>query len=97
MQISSDTLPPTHPLRVVCVRFQVLAAGSMKMAVLWDVEPCSLLEVYWHFRGACYLHHQALSASTSETSVDFYQTTQHNNLEDNHLHTLFHENHRSYM
>jgi hypothetical protein len=34
------------------VRFQVLRAASMKMA------PCSLVEVYRHFRGACCLHHQ---------------------------------------
>jgi hypothetical protein len=28
------------------VRFQVLTATSMKMAVFWEVEPCSLVEVY---------------------------------------------------
>jgi hypothetical protein len=26
---------------------------SMKMTVFWDVTPCSLVEVYRHFRGAC--------------------------------------------
>jgi hypothetical protein len=26
-------------------RFQVLTAASMKMAVIWDVAPCSLIEV----------------------------------------------------
>jgi hypothetical protein len=30
----------------------------MEMAVFWDVAPCSLVEVYRHFRGAYYLHHQ---------------------------------------
>jgi hypothetical protein len=40
------------------VRFQVLTAASMKMAVFWVVAPCSLVEVYRRFRGACYLHHQ---------------------------------------
>jgi hypothetical protein len=30
----------------------------MKMNVLRDVEPCSLVTVYRHFRGACCLHHQ---------------------------------------
>jgi hypothetical protein len=48
--------------------FEVLTAASMKMAVLWVVAPCSLVEVYRRF---------ALmvgTASTSETSVNFYQT-----------------------
>jgi hypothetical protein len=40
------------------VRFQVLTAASMKMAVLWVVVPCTLVEVYRRFRGTCCLHHQ---------------------------------------
>jgi hypothetical protein len=40
------------------VRFQVLTAASMKMTVFWVVAPCSLVEVYWCFRSACYLNHQ---------------------------------------
>jgi hypothetical protein len=28
------------------VRFQVLTAASMKMAVFWVVAPCSLVDVY---------------------------------------------------
>jgi hypothetical protein len=31
---------------------------SLKMAVFWVVAPCSLVEVYSHFRGACCPHHQ---------------------------------------
>jgi hypothetical protein len=27
------------------------------MTVFWDVEPCSLVEVYRRFRGACCIHH----------------------------------------
>jgi hypothetical protein len=38
--------------------FRVLTAASVKTAVLWHVAPCSLLEVYRRFRGACCLHHQ---------------------------------------
>jgi hypothetical protein len=30
----------------------------MKMAVFWVLTPCSLVEVYRRFRGACCLHHQ---------------------------------------
>jgi hypothetical protein len=40
------------------VIFQVLKAANMKMAVLWVVAPCSLVEVYRRFRGACCLYHQ---------------------------------------
>jgi hypothetical protein len=45
---------------VVCsmVRFQVVTEASMKMTVFWDDVPCSLVEVYRHFRGAYRLHHQ---------------------------------------
>jgi hypothetical protein len=35
-------------------------AASMKMAVFWVVVPCSLVEVYRRFRGACCLHHQGV-------------------------------------
>jgi hypothetical protein len=39
------------------MRFQALAVASMMMmmTVFWDVAPCSLVEVYWCFRGACCL------------------------------------------
>jgi hypothetical protein len=38
------------------MRFQVLMAASMKMAVLWDVVPCSVTEIDQCYRGACCLH-----------------------------------------
>jgi hypothetical protein len=40
------------------VRFQVFAAASTKMPAFRDVAPCSLVEVYWRFGGACCVHHQ---------------------------------------
>jgi hypothetical protein len=65
------------------------------MAVFWVVAPCSLLEIYQRFRGPCCVHHQgddikfiALmmeAARSSETLVNFYQTTQCYNPEDSHL------------
>jgi hypothetical protein len=63
-------------------------AVSTKMAVFWVVAPCSLVEVYHRFRGPCCLHYQALmmeAAGTSETLVNFYQTTRRYNPEDSHL------------
>jgi hypothetical protein len=45
---------------VLCVRFQVLTATSVKMAVFWVVAPCSLVEVYLRFRGAYCLRIRAM-------------------------------------
>jgi hypothetical protein len=39
-------------------RFEVLTTVSTKMAVFWVVAPCSLVQGYRRFRGACCLHHQ---------------------------------------
>jgi hypothetical protein len=41
-----------------------------KMAVFWVVVPCSLVEVYRRFRGACCLHHQG-----DETLPDYTEPT----------------------
>jgi hypothetical protein len=68
-----------------------------KMDVSWDVAPCSLVEAYRRFRGAFCLHYQGDEAvSTSETSVNFYQTTRCNIPEDRHLHTRCRENLKSH-
>jgi hypothetical protein len=48
----------------------------MKMAVFWVVAPCTLLEVIALMMEV---------ASTSETSVNFYQTTRRYNPEDSHI------------
>jgi hypothetical protein len=40
------------------VRVQVLTATSMKMTALWDISPCSLVEVDQRFRGAYCLRNQ---------------------------------------
>jgi hypothetical protein len=61
--------------------------SSVKMAVFWVVAPCSLVEVYRRFRATCCLLSLMMeAASTSETSVHFYQTTLRNSSEDSHLH-----------
>jgi hypothetical protein len=57
----------------------------MKMDVFWVVAPCSLVEVYQCFRGACTITLMMEAASTYETSVNFCQTTQRSNPEEIHL------------
>jgi hypothetical protein len=74
---------------------------AMKTAVFWIVAPCRLIEVYGRFRGAyCRAMMEAAlmmkTVSTSETSVNFYQTTRRNNSEDSHLHTRRRENLKSH-
>jgi hypothetical protein len=58
------------------VRFEVLTAASMKMAVFCVVASCSLVEVYWRLRGACCLHHQAIALKRRQTSARLHGTTQ---------------------
>jgi hypothetical protein len=57
---------------------------NIKMAVFWDVAPCGLAEVYWHF-------------STSETWINCYQVTWHNISEDIYLHNHHCENLKSQL
>jgi hypothetical protein len=57
----------------------------MKMAVFWVVAPCNLVEVYHRFRGPCCDELALMEAArTSQTSVNFYQTTLRYNPEDSH-------------
>jgi hypothetical protein len=49
------------------VKFEVITAANMKMAVFWVVDPCSLVEVYRRFRGACCLNHHG--ATTQKTAI----------------------------
>jgi hypothetical protein len=70
------------------------------MAVFWVVAPCSLVEVCRSFRGAYRLYHQGYRPddgdSTSETSVNFYETTRRKILEKSRLHTRRRENLKSH-
>jgi hypothetical protein len=68
----------------VRVRFQVLVVAGVKVAA-----SCSVVEVCRCFRGTFCFHLQDLlialvmgALNTSETSVNFYQATWHNNPED---------------
>jgi hypothetical protein len=78
------------------VRFQVLTAASMKVRVLWDVAPCSRVEVDRCFIGAYCFHHQGYlfiapmmeAVHTSETSVNFNVTPRRYIPEDSNLQVL---------
>jgi hypothetical protein len=45
--------------------FEVLTVASMKMTVFWILEPCSLVDIYQCFRGACCHHYQGLDDTGS--------------------------------
>jgi hypothetical protein len=73
----------------------------VKKADFWVVAPCSLVDVNRRFRDACYLHHYGddllitlmmEAASTSEMSVNIYQTAWLHNPEVSHLHTRRRDN-----
>jgi hypothetical protein len=69
----------------------------IEMAVFWVVVPCSLVEVYRRFRGTCTRIVLLLeAASSSETLVNIYQTTQNYNPKDSRLHTRRREKLKSY-
>jgi hypothetical protein len=68
-----------HFIKYFTVEFEVLMVVSTKMAVFWVVAPCSLVEA---FR---FITLMMEAARTSETLVNFYQTTRHYDPEDSHL------------
>jgi hypothetical protein len=75
-----------------CILCAVLRSSfTLKMAVFWVVASCSLL--------AAFIISAPMMAavSTSETSVNVYQTTRCNNTEDSHLHTRRRENLKSHI
>jgi hypothetical protein len=71
----------------------------MMMTAFWVVAPCSLVEADRRFRGVYSIVRSILmieSVSTSETSVNFYETTRRNIPEGRHLHTRRRENLKSH-
>jgi hypothetical protein len=56
------------------MRFQVLAAVSMKMTGFWDVVPCSLVEVNRRFKGAYCLHNSPDQRATLQKAAIFKET-----------------------
>jgi hypothetical protein len=45
---------------------------GIKTTVFWGVAPCSLIEVYQRFTGACCLHHQGSDDGGSKSSSSLY-------------------------
>jgi hypothetical protein len=63
------------------------------MTVFWDVAPCSQVEIGRRFRGSyCLISLMMEAVNTSETKVNFYETTRRNIPVDSHLHTRRREN-----
>jgi hypothetical protein len=56
------------------VRFHVFTAAIMEMTVFWNVALCSLVDVS-EVLAASIIRAMMEAASTSETSINFYQTT----------------------
>jgi hypothetical protein len=71
----------------------------LQTAVFCVIAPCSLVEVYRlsDVLAASIIRAMIEAASTSETSVNFYQTTRRSNPEDSRLHTRGRENRRSHI
>jgi hypothetical protein len=90
LTVSITSIWPAATFRLV--RFQAVTAASMK-TVLWDMAPCSPIEVDRRFRGAYCLHNQGdelialiiKAVLISETSIYFYETARHHIPERCHL------------
>jgi hypothetical protein len=77
---SIEPLSYTKLYKSIClVRFQVLTATSMNMAAFWDVAPRILVDI----NGFITIVTEAVSSS--ETSVNIYQTTLCNTPDTSHL------------
>jgi hypothetical protein len=61
--------------KIVYLGFEFLTAVNTKMAIIWVVASCSLVEVYQRFRGPCLISLMMEEARASETFVKFSQTT----------------------
>jgi hypothetical protein len=76
---SSDQFQRFSKQNLVCVSWMYHLI-CVKLTLLWDVAPCSLIGIYRRFRGAFCLYRQGYEWMWDETSVSFYETTQRNTL-----------------
>jgi hypothetical protein len=70
---------------------------ALKIAVFWDVAPCSLEKFTDVSEVINASIMRAISTRTSEKSVNFYQTTRRNTPEDGHLYTRCRENLKTHI
>lgn len=66
------------------VTSEVMTAMCMNLAVIWDVAPCSAIEVGRRFSEVNFMVMDAVRSS--QTSANFYQTTWCSSSEDNRFH-----------
>jgi hypothetical protein len=73
------------------------------MTVMWNIAPCSLVEIVRHFRGAYYLYHQGgdiaqmMEAVCTSEMTDYYtETTRYYVAESCHLCTCRLRNRKSH-
>jgi hypothetical protein len=51
---------------------EVLVALAAEITVIWDVTPCSLVELYWYFSGSFRHHDGKAGFSDSDTCFPDY-------------------------
>jgi hypothetical protein len=66
---SGSTLPYRDTDFRFYVRFKVLTVASIKYRVVWDVAPCSYVEVDQRFRGASCLHNRPDDGGSMHFSI----------------------------
>jgi hypothetical protein len=72
------------------------AHTNVNMTAFWDIALCSLVETDRRFGDASIIARMTEAVRTSETSINFYETTRRNIPEGYHLHTRRRENLKSH-
>lgn len=90
----------TVTLGIVLLLPNVKLKAVFKMAVICNIMPCCL-GVHWKFKEPCCVHNSSTiimqMMTTSEMSLQFYQTTQYHIPEDSNLNIHCCENPRSHQ
>jgi hypothetical protein len=81
----------------VIILFTPWSVYYSKMAVLWIVAPCILVEAYQCFTNICCLHHQGDESDGGGRKYLWNQATWRYNPKDSHLRIRRRENLKSYL